>query len=154
MYDKNFYTNEHDHIIDSFNDDRYRFLSNFYDSPVHYNGFHYRNSESAYQANKFIDLEQEFVSKNPMNAKRKAWKKRDQIRPDWDDIKYDVMNDILWAKFTQSDDLKEKLIATGDREIIEGNYWGDTYWGMCEGVGENNLGKLLMQLRSELRQAN
>ena len=47
--------------------------------------------------------------------------------------------------------LRAKLLATGDAELIEGNYWHDTFWGMCNGKGENHLGRLLMEVRSELR---
>jgi predicted NAD-dependent protein-ADP-ribosyltransferase YbiA (DUF1768 family) len=42
------------------------------------------------------------------------------------------------------------LKATGDEELVEGNWWNDTFWGVCNGVGENNLGKLLMKIRAEL----
>ena len=60
------------------------------------------------------------------------------------------MEDFLRQKFTDSD-LKEKLLATGDAELIEGNHWGDVIWGVCNGIGENNLGKLLMNIRNDLK---
>lgn len=60
------------------------------------------------------------------------------------------MVDIVRAKFTQNKELAKRLKATGDKTLIEGNYWHDTYWGVCEGVGENYLGKILMNLRSEI----
>ena len=59
---------------------------------------------------------------------------------------------VLHLKFRQHPELGNLLIATGDAELIEGNIWRDTYWGVCNGVGKNRLGELLMQLRNELRQ--
>lgn len=73
------------------------------------------------------------------------------LRPDWDLIKDKVMYEVCWLKFSTHPDLKEKLLATGDRELVEGNFWGDAYWGVYLGVGENKLGKTLMKIRSELR---
>ena len=61
---------------------------------------------------------------------------------------------MSWAvreKFNNNDELKEMLISTGDEELIEGNHWHDVFWGICNGKGENNLGKILMQVRSEIK---
>ena len=63
------------------------------------------------------------------------------------------MYEIVLAKFTQNPDLKEKLLATGDESLEEGNTWGDTIWGTVDGVGENRLGKILMRVRDELNEA-
>jgi hypothetical protein len=63
-------------------------------------------------------------------------------------VKLDVMLGLLRRKFTQLD-LRRQLLATGDAELIEDNDWGDHFWGVCMGVGENHLGKLLMQVRGE-----
>jgi predicted NAD-dependent protein-ADP-ribosyltransferase YbiA (DUF1768 family) len=62
------------------------------------------------------------------------------------------MTMVVRAKFTQNRILADKLIATGDTELIEGNNWRDYFWGMCNGKGKNNLGKILMKVREELRQ--
>jgi predicted NAD-dependent protein-ADP-ribosyltransferase YbiA (DUF1768 family) len=62
------------------------------------------------------------------------------------------MREILIAKFSQNEDIKGKLLATGDTELIEGNTWGDTFWGVCRGEGTNWLGKLLMEVRTEISQ--
>ena len=72
------------------------------------------------------------------------------IRTDWEDRKLDVMTKLLKEKFTNPD-LKEKLLATGDQLLVEDNTWGDRFWGQVGGVGENHLGKLLMQVRKEYR---
>lgn len=61
------------------------------------------------------------------------------------------MRRLVWRKFTDDPYLAELLLATGDEELVEGNVWGDTFWGVCEGKGENWLGKILMDIRKELR---
>ena len=71
------------------------------------------------------------------------------LRPDWEDIKDDVMLEGLYRKFT-NDELADWLLDTGDEELVEGNWWGDRYWGVCNGIGQNKLGKLLMKVREEL----
>ena len=67
-----------------------------------------------------------------------------------EEVKYDLMVDVCYAKFTQNEDLKEKLLATGDEYLEEGNNWGDRIWGTVNGEGENRLGKILMKVRDEL----
>lgn len=73
------------------------------------------------------------------------------IRYDWEEVKLGVMETILRDKFTRHADLQALLLGTGDRDLVEGNTWGDRFWGVCGGVGENHLGRLLMQIRAELR---
>ena len=80
----------------------------------------------------------------------KKYGKTVRMRPAWDAIKVGVMAEIVEEKFTQNPHLQEMLLATDDMEIVEGNTWGDTFWGVCDGVGENNLGKVLMELRQRL----
>lgn len=125
------------------------FLSNFYVAPVIYDGIRFENSEAAFQAAKCPERMREFCGLSPQAAKRLG--RRVEMRPDWDAVKYDVMYQVCKAKFTQNQDLLDKLLATGDAELVEGNTWGDQVWGVCDGVGENNLGKTLMRIRSELR---
>jgi len=73
-----------------------------------------------------------------------------ELRKDWDNIKLEVMEYGLRQKFSKKY-FKEKLLETKNKELIEGNYWNDTYWGICRGKGDNNLGKLLMKIRKELQ---
>ena len=73
------------------------------------------------------------------------------MRSDWEDVKFDVMYDIVKAKFTQNEDLKRKLLDTEGYYLEEGNNWGDKIWGVVNGVGENHLGKILMRVRNELK---
>ena len=89
---------------------------------------------------------------NLSEAKRLG--RRVRLRSDWEQVKYDVMLDVVRAKFNQHPDLAQKLLATGDEELVEGNDWGDTYWGVCNGRGKNMLGKILMRVRAELRGEN
>lgn len=127
----------------------YFFLSNFYVAPVVYQGIRFENNEAAFQAAKCPERMRDFCGLNPQRAKRLG--RRVELRPDWEAVKYDVMYQVCKAKFTQNPDLRNKLLATGDAELVEGNTWGDQVWGVCKGVGENNLGKTLMLVRSELR---
>jgi len=130
---------------------QYRWLSNFWPSPFVLDGIHFPTVEHGYQAYKASDG-QEFVrildARSPGEAKRLG--KRVKLRMNWEAIKDGVMLALVRAKFEQNPDLAAKLIATGDEELVEGNTWGDTYWGVCRGVGQNKLGKILMNVRQEL----
>jgi len=68
------------------------------------------------------------------------------MRPDWEAVKDDIMYRCVLAKF-EDPILRQRLLDTGDQELIEGNTWGDTYWGVCKGKGRNMLGKTLMAVR-------
>ncbi len=91
------------------------------------------------------------MSYAPKKAKRRA--RKIQIRADWNEIKIACMRDIVFAKFVQNAEIAAKLLATGDNQLVEGNYWHDTFWGVDTetGVGENNLGRILMAVRAELK---
>ena len=69
----------------------------------------------------------------------------------WESVKDRIMLNIVRAKFIRNQDLFDKIVATGVAKLIEGNWWGDKYWGMCNGEGINMLGKILMFVRSECR---
>lgn len=133
----------------------YRFLSNFYLTPVAYDGHVWATAEHAYQAAKTNDLLIKLMilgEPNPGTVKKigKQIGKKD-FREDWDAVRVPIMLGIVRAKFTQNVTLRQWLVATGDAELIEGNKWGDVFWGVCNGKGENNLGKILMQVRNELK---
>lgn len=137
--------------IDRF-DGEYRFLSNFWKHPVTYGGAVYPNNEAAFQAAKCANPAQKKMfetMENPGDAKRAG--RRVQLRPDWEDVKVGIMTDIVRAKFAPGSGLAEKLLATGDAKLVEGNTWNDTFWGVCRGRGRNELGKILMKIRDELR---
>jgi ribA/ribD-fused uncharacterized protein len=151
-------------MIESFTG-RWRFLSNFWPSKIEHQGITYPTLEHYYVSMKVKNDQQidgkyitmidcrELIAKMPDPAKVKQFGKIIKVRKDWDDVKLDVM---LWGireKFKHQD-LKEMLLATDDEELVEGNWWNDTFWGVCRGDGENNLGKIIMKVRDELRQQN
>lgn len=133
-----------------------RFLSNFWMSPVFYDGIAYPSVEHAYQAAKAalpavrLQIAQ---LKTPGEAKR--FGRNCLLRPDWESVKLDIMKELLILKFQQPQ-LREQLIATGNTQLIEGNTWHDQYWGRCsckmhaQTRGLNWLGVLLMDVRYEL----
>lgn len=134
----------------------YRFLSNFYPSPVKtYDGFLAPTVEHSYQYEKFLGTKfvQELILKcrTPGETKILANKQyKHLVRKDWLDVSLGVMYRLLQEKFNDIK-LKNKLLKTGTEELVEGNNWGDVFWGQCPvGVGENHLGKLLMRIRDEL----
>ena len=135
--------------IDSFRG-KYFFLSNFYPVEVDFDGFTFQNNEAAFQAMKTLDRGKraEFTRLDPSSAKRKGRQVR--LRKDWEEVKDQLMYEICLSKFNQNEDLKRKLLQTKGIELIEGNDWGDTYWGVCRGRGQNKLGKILMRVREEL----
>lgn len=129
----------------------YDFLSNFWISSVEYDGVVYNSSEHAYVAQKTLDQnlrDQIKAAITPGQVKRLG--RNIALRDDWEDIKIGIMYEILHAKFSQNAYLKALLLATGNRYLEEGNTWSDTFWGVCNGVGENHLGQLLMLLRTHL----
>jgi ribA/ribD-fused uncharacterized protein len=137
--------------IDSFKDDDTAFLSNFWPQPFVYDGVLYPTSEHAFQAQKTLDPAQRKIvasATSPGIAKRLG--RTIALRPDWEAVKLDVMYEVLRAKFSDPD-LAKRLLATGNAELIEGNWWGDRFWGIYLGEGENHLGKILMRIRDELR---
>jgi ribA/ribD-fused uncharacterized protein len=128
----------------------YRYLSNFYTCNIICDGIAYSSVENAYQASKSLDpkVRQRFLNCSAYEAKKRGYSVK--IRPDWEDVKLDIMYQLVKEKFTKNKMLGELLMATKGMELVEGNTWGDTFWGICDGIGENNLGKILMQIRDEM----
>jgi ribA/ribD-fused uncharacterized protein len=132
---------------------KYRFLSNFHPSEIHYDGIIYPTVEHAYQAHKSAvpEARQGIAdAKTPGDAKRMG--KKVHMRANWDLIKRSIMFDLVLLKFATHPDLRKKLLATDEAELIEGNTWGDVWWGVCNGNGRNELGKILMEVRGLLRE--
>lgn len=131
---------------------KYRFLSNFYPAPVKLDDIEYPTVEHAYQAAKTFDPTQRFlVCIAPSPGRAKAAGRHLSLRSDWEQVKLEVMENLLRQKFRKNP-LRTMLIETGDAELIEGNEWGDTYWGVCNGEGQNHLGQLLMKIRNNLKE--
>jgi ribA/ribD-fused uncharacterized protein len=136
-------------MINSFSGE-FDFLSNFSPSEVSWAGNLYPTVEHAYQAAKSKDCgvrEMFMFYKTPGQAKREG--RKIQIREDWEEIKVNVMRTLLIQKFSDPV-LLAKLKATAPHELVEGNWWNDTFWGVCRGTGKNMLGKLLMEIRDNV----
>jgi len=151
--------NQIDKMIDSFHG-KYRFLSNFWKVPIEYEGTIYPTLEHAYQASKSYSIGYRtriLSAATPGEAKRLG--RVVELRPDWELLKEGFMLVFLRQKF-HFPELREKLLATGEEELIEGNGWHDEFWGVCDGScrygphspnGLNKLGKLLMKVRDEIK---
>lgn len=130
-------------------DGHYGFLSNFYHSPIELEGHSFLNGEAAFQGFKDLTRIGEFKTIQPSRAKSLG--RQVKLRSDWEQVKTSVMEEVVMAKFSQNLDLQKKLLATGDRLLVEGNWWRDDTWGVSNGRGENRLGLILMKVRSHLR---
>jgi ribA/ribD-fused uncharacterized protein len=132
----------------------HQFLSNFYVTYLMHRNIQWRSNEHFYQGMKAVRLK-DFLAihrcQHPGEAKRIG--NEIKVRKDWEDIKVKVMWAGLWAKF-ENPNLRHMLLATKDAKLIEGNWWGDAFWGvdLKTGKGKNKLGKLLMQLRDKLKE--
>lgn len=129
----------------------YEFLSNFYESEVMADGELYPTAEHAYQIMKNDTPENIEHVKTLTAGQVKRYMRKQEVREDWEKLKVLIMYDIVKDKFTRHKDLQERLIGTGNRVLVGGNYWGDHFWGVCEGEGLNYLGIVLMIVRSELQ---
>ena len=145
-------------MIDDFKAPEHAFLSNMYPCLIRWEGLLFKCSEAAYMAAKCSDPaeRQRFVGLDGYKAKRQG--RMVVLRRDWNAVRVAIMGDILRLKFPSdmrdaNSPLTDMLLRTGDEELVDGNTWGDTFWGVCNGVGQNTLGKLLMARRSELASA-
>jgi hypothetical protein len=128
----------------------YAFLSNFYERPVTIGGITFPTAEHAFQAAKCAnagDVARIHSMATPGGAKRMG--RKITMRSDWEEVKFDAMVAVVSAKF-QNRELADKLVATGDQELVEGNTWGDKTWGRVAGKGQNWLGKILMAERAAI----
>lgn len=150
-------------VIGTFTTPEHRWLSNMWYAQVTYQGLTYPSVENFYQAmkfdkNDFMLIDSEVVNKRyhltgiQPNESKKFTKGKTITNKKFLDKKLEVMLYGLREKFKHKH-LRTMLLSTGDAELIEGNYWNDTYWGVClkTNTGENHLGRLLMQVREELR---
>lgn len=135
----------------------FRFLSNFALCTVYMDDYEYPSVEHAYQASKTLNriYRLQFCSKRISPGAAKIRGRRLALRPDWEQVKLTTMRDLLWQKFNIPS-FKTLLLDTGNAPLEEGNNWGDRFWGIDLHTrrGENHLGRLLMQIRQELRDSN
>lgn len=138
----------------------YEFLSNFFPSPIRYQGVLFATVEHGYQAMKTVDpRERARIQRAPDPGIAKMIGKNSRLttmRPDWDDIKVKVMRELLLLKFVPGTELAMKLLATGNEPLVEINCWHDNIWGVCmcrqcPGTGTNHLGRLLVDIRTLLQ---
>jgi len=137
-------------VINTFTND-FGFLSNFYEAPIYVDGKKYASVEHAYQAHKTLDPDSHKLireAKTPSIAKKLGLSVK--MRSDWESIKIDLMRTFVRKKF-ENPFMRPLLLATDDAELIEGNTWNDTFWGVCKGRGTNWLGKILEEIRDEIR---
>jgi ribA/ribD-fused uncharacterized protein len=138
----------------------WRYLSNFHPAPLDWEGIHYPTSEHAFNAGKTLDMATRrdiARAMTPREAKRRG--RSVQLRDGWDErIRFEVMAEVLRAKFTWDERRVQALLSTGDAHLVEGNRWHDNTWGdcycgrpTCAKPGDNHLGRLLMELRAELQ---
>jgi ribA/ribD-fused uncharacterized protein len=133
----------------------YRWLSNFHPCIINMFGYTFNSIENAYQAAKCDDPYEYDAFVGISAAKAKNLGRKVKIRPDWERVKVDVMRVCLEQKFSdRNPELKQKLIETGDKYLEETNYWGDKFWGVYKGVGQNMLGELQMEIRTKLLNKN
>ena len=147
-----------DDSINRFNSN-YRFLSNFYNHEILYEGIKYSTLEHAYQAAKTNDLNEKFMIRDCGDAAKAKKMGRPEfitIRQDWMLVNLGIMEELLYIKFSDPK-LKKLLLDTGYKLLIEGNNWGDKFWGAVwsekeeKFVGANYLVKLLMKVRERLK---
>ena len=124
--------------IDSFRGE-YDYLSNFYSCPVEYDGLTYQNTEAAFQAAKCVDLKRKRKICWSVSQSSKKIGKKGKPQRRLEAVKIDVMRDVLKSKFSPNPELREKLIATGDVELIEGNHWNDLILGSLSSKGQTIL---------------
>jgi len=127
-------------------------MNNFCKAKMTIYGKIWETVEHAYQAQKTLvpgEQNKIWATASPREARNMG--QLVQIRPDWNEVKDQVMTECVYAKFTQHPNLKEQLLATADEELVEDSPV-DWYWGCGkDGTGKNMLGKILMKVRKELR---
>jgi ribA/ribD-fused uncharacterized protein len=144
--ERNYIIHDDNNIKGFFGD--YYFLSNFYKCTVKYDGLIYPSSENVYQAAKCINLDDKLLISKVDPASSKKIGQKVKLIDNWHTLKFGIMKNIVTAKFIQNSQLKIKFMETGDKYLEETNSWKDKTWGVCNGVGENHLGKILMEVRS------
>lgn len=138
-------------------DEPYGCFSNFSAHPIQLDGLDWQTVEHYYQAQKFVDTQTNLVSiiravKTPLEAAAIGRDRTYQLRPDWESVKTPIMEKAVLTKFLTHPDIQEILLNTAEALIIEDSPT-DYYWGCGqEKTGQNQLGKILMKVRQEIRQ--
>lgn len=139
-------------------DPKYKCFSNFHLVNINFKGLSFTSSEAAWQAQKAIseEIKRSFQNLSPSQAKKLG--RQINLRSDWEEVKYNLMVEVCYAKFSQHQGLKAILLSTGQEELVENTTgWHDNIWGNCECPeckniqGQNLLGKALMEVRKKLQ---
>lgn len=130
---------------------KFRPLSNFHVEDLIVDDMLFHCSEAAYMAQKTHNLNEKKALQPLVGGAAKRFGQKITLREDWEEVKVDAMMKVVRAKFQQSKFCRDLLLSTGDKLIVESNWWGDDFWGICSSFGQNNLGKILMSIREELR---
>ncbi len=128
--------------------EEYFFLSNFFPTSIQYEGILYPSVENAFQAAKSLDPAVRMEFSRITSSQAKSLGRKIELRPDWEQIKVTIMQDLLRIKFLNPM-FRDLLISTENKYLVEENNWGDKFWGKSNGVGKNWLGFLLMEIRRE-----
>lgn len=131
--------------------DGYEFLSNFYPVKITVDGLTYSCVECAYQAQKTDNVHDKVAISRMFPRQAKQYGRTVRLIPNWDIKRVIIMAYLLDKKFMNSN-LADLLVQTGDSYLVEANSWNDTFWGVCNGVGNNYLGQLLMNKRDVLHE--
>jgi len=136
--------------------DKYGFLSNFYPCKLVYEEIEFSTSEHAFMSGKTLDKEEkQYIASLLTPAAAKKYGRAIKLRSDWEEVKFQIMEDVLRIKFSIPK-MKEKLLETKGFELVETNWWHDNCYGDCRCkkcesiVGQNNLGKILMKIRESI----
>lgn len=132
----------------------HRWLSNYEPCLVEYEGLVFLSSEAAFQAAKCENKEERSKFLNVSASEAKKLGQTVLLRGDWEIVKIPIMEEVLWSKFSKVSYLRQNLLLTENKFLEETNWWGDIFWGVCKGKGENILGKLLMKIRKQLHEDN
>lgn len=127
----------------------HRFLSNFHECPVWFEGHHYPSSENAYQASKVTNSHRDVLCKCSPSESKLIWKKLPKLYTEeqWNNVKFNIMYRVVTEKFLSNSVLLSKLKSTKELYLEETNWWGDRYWGVCNEKGSNHLGNILSHVR-------
>jgi ribA/ribD-fused uncharacterized protein len=158
-FDNRFYKNDIPIIYEFFED--YRFLSNFHIQQIVYDGAVYTSTEAAYQASKtnIPEIKEQIRLSSPSSARKMG--QAVTLRKNWENVKEQIMREVVTLKFEASCELTMKLLETGEAYLVEGNIWHDNFYGICikkncptcqDKIGKNILGKILMEIRYNIRQ--
>lgn len=125
------------------------FLSNMYKCRIEFDGLTYPSTENFYQAMKckYPHEREKFTTINPYESKKLG--RVVEVRSDWEEIKIIIMKQAIDLKF-EDKHLQDLLIHVHDNDLVEENNWGDTFWGICNGVGKNYLGQILKDKKHKI----